>query len=367
MPRLSQNRLDRYVALANRDLFDLKDPDFGPFLRRAVAEGVEMISNNFNTLGMFRAPHSKDLDALDLAMIGLPLDLGVPNPRPGTRKGPEAVRYWSLDRNMVNHFTRTCPFDLCRIADWGDLEFSTNPYSLDACLDDITALYDQLMAKDVTPLSIGGEHTCTYGILRALSNNGEDPLALVHIDAHADTATNFQGVRVSDATLFQVATVEGFIDPEKTIQIGLRGRGVPRAEFGAQAGMRVMLAEEMQSKGVEYALEEARRVVGSDRVYLSIDTDAFDCSIMPGTTLPEPFGLTGEQMRDIIRGLYDVNVVGADLVELSPVYDPTGMSACLAAGTAFEMLCLLAEARARRQGERRQTRWSNSESDGQAK
>lgn len=358
MPPMPQDRLEKYKALADRDLFDLKDPDFGPFLRRVNEEGVEMVSNNFNILGMFRAPHSKDLSALDVAMIGLPLDLGVPNPRPGTRKGPEAVRYWSLDRNMANHFTRTCPFDLCRIADWGDLEFHTNPYSLDACLDDITELYTQLVSANVSPLSIGGEHTCTYGVLRALSKNGEEPLALIHIDAHADTATNFQGVRVSDATLFQVATVEGFIDPEKTIQIGLRGRGIPRAEFGEQAGMRVMLAEELQSRGVEYALEEARRVVGSDRVYLSIDTDAFDCSIMPGTTLPEPFGLTGEQMRDIIRGLYDVDVVGADLVELSPPYDPTGMSACLAAGTAFEMLCLLAEARARRQDEKRPTHWS---------
>lgn len=357
MARISAERLARYAEMANRELFELDDPDFGPFMRRAQAEGLEMVSNNFNTLGMFRAPHRKDLSVLDIAMVGLPLDLGVPNPRPGTRKAPEAVRYWSLDRNITNHYTRTCPYDLCRIADFGDLEFRTNPYSLDACLDDITALYDRLVTNNVTPLSIGGEHTSTYGILRALSKNGEEPLALIQLDAHADTATNFQGVRVSDGSFLQVATVEGFIDPEKTIQIGLRGRGIPRAEFGAKAGMRVLLAEELQAKGIPYVLEEVRRVIGDRQVYLTIDCDAFDCSVMPGTTLPEPFGLSGEQVRDIIRGLYDFDVIGADLVELSPPYDPTGMSACLAAGTAFEMLCLLAEARVRRQGERRPTHW----------
>jgi agmatinase len=358
MKPISTERLKRYAELARRELFELDDPDFGPFLRRAHAEGLEMVSNNFSTLGMFRAPHSKELSAMDIAIIGLPLDLGVPNPRPGTRKGPEAIRYWSLDRNIVNHFTRTCPYELCRIADYGDLEFTTNPYALDACLDDITRLYDDLVAQNVTPLSIGGEHTTAYGVLRALSRHGEAPLAVIQLDAHADTATNFQGVRVSDGSLFQVATVEGFIDPEKTIQIGLRGRGIPRAEFGAKAGMRTMLAEEFQAQGVASTLDEIRRVVGDGPVYLTIDTDVFDCSVMPGTTLPEPFGLSGEEVRDIIRGLYDLNVIGADLVELSPPYDPTGMSACLAAGTAFELLCLLAESRARRQSSKHPTHWN---------
>ena len=240
-----------------------------------------MVSNNFNTLGMFRSPHRRDLATTDLAIVGLPLDLGVPNPRPGTRKAPEAVRYWSLDRNMANHFTKICPFDLCRIADWGDLEFASNPYSLERCLDDITELYARFASANVIPLSIGGEHTCTYGILRGLTENGQRPLALIHIDAHADTASRFQGVKVSDATLFQVASVEGFIDPEKTIQIGIRGRGTPRAEFSYQSGMRVMLAEEVQERGIGYVLDEIHRVVGDSPVYLTIDTDAFDCSIMP--------------------------------------------------------------------------------------
>ena len=357
LPPVPSDRLARYAELADRGLFDIKDPRFGPFLRRAAEEGVEMVSNNFNTLGMFRAPHQTSIENLDLAILGLPLDLGVPNPRPGTRKAPEAVRYWSLDRNMVNHFTGAAPFDLCRIADLGDLEFSTNPYSLDACLQDITSRYSEFAAAGVAPLTIGGEHTCTYGILRALSESGKRPLALIQLDAHADTSTKFEGVEVSDATLLQVATVNGFIDPERVVQIGLRGRGMPRAEFGEQSGMRVILAEEVQEKGVAFVLEEVTRIIGDADVYLTIDTDVFDVSAMPGTTLPEPFGLTGIEVRDMIRGMRNLEIVGTDLVELSPPYDPTGMSACLAAGIAFEQLCLLAEVTARRNGEARKTHW----------
>lgn len=357
MSRIAPERLQRYRALADRGLFDVAVPEFGAFFRRAVAEGLDMVSNNFNTLGMFRAPHGRELQGVDVVIAGIPLDLGVPNPRPGTRMGPEAVRHWSLDRNMVHHHTRVCPFDLCSILDWGDVECRKDAYNLAAWLDTITGTYAAFAAQDVVPLTVGGEHTCTYPILKALSRDGERPLALVHLDAHADTACNFGGTRVSDASLFQVATVDGFIDPEKTIQIGLRGRGVPRADFSLQSGMTVVYAETFQRRGLEWLLGEIDRVVGTGPVYLSIDTDVLDCMCMPGTTLPEPFGLTGVEVRDIIRGIRHLDVVGADLMELNPQFDPTGMSACLASALAFEELCLLAEARHRRSGRANPTRW----------
>jgi agmatinase len=358
MKKISAEKLEHYRQLADKDLFDIRTPEFRDFLARAKSEGLDMVSNNFNTLGMFRAPHSKDLEGVDLAIVGIPLDLGVPNPRPGTRKGPEAVRYWSLDRNMVHHYTKVCPFDLCNVIDWGDVEFESDGYALDRCLESIEKVYSEIAARDIVPLSIGGEHTCTFPVLKALSRNGESPLALIHLDAHADTASNFGGARVSDASLFQVASVEGYIDPEKTIQIGLRGRGVPRADFSHSSGMTVVYAEDFQQRGVGSVLEQIHEVIGDNPVYLSIDTDVFDCSCMPGTTLPEPFGLTGREVRDVIRGIRDLDVVGADLMELSPQYDPTGMSACLAAGIALEELCLLAEARAHRAGRARQTHWN---------
>ena len=356
MPKISKERLDRYRQLADRGLWDVKDPDFRKFFERAAEEGVEMVSNNYNQLGMFRSPHKKDLEDVDIAMVGVPMDLGVPNPRPGTRLGPKEVRYWSLDRNMVHYATRVCPFDLCSIIDWGDVEFTRDPYSLTSCLEELTELYAQFKENNIIPLTIGGEHTITYAILKALG--AEEPLSVIHLDAHGDTSVGFGGTRISDATLFQVATVEGVIDPEKMIQVGMRGRGIVRCDFSYDVGMRVVLADEFQKKGAAVIAQEARNVVGDGPVYLTIDTDVFDCSVMPGTTLPEPFGLTSREVRDFIRGLRGLNLVGADLMELSPPFDPTGQSSCLASGIAFEMLCLLAEARAIHSGTKRKTHWN---------
>lgn len=357
MARIPEERLARYRQLADRGLWDIRNEAFRAFYQRASREGVELVSNHFHTLGMFRAPHRKALDEIDLAIVGIPLDLGVPNPRPGTRRGPEAVRTWSLDRNLVHHVTGVCPYELCRIADWGDVECHEDSYHLAACLDAIYRVYQPMAERDISTLTIGGEHTCTYPVLKALSKDGEAPLALIDLDAHADTSVGFGGTRISDASLFQVATVDGLIDPGKAIQIGIRGRGVPRCDFSYDSGMRVVLAEEFQARGAASVVEEALEIVGDARAYLSIDTDVFDCMCMPGTTLPEPFGLTGREVRDVIRGLRELDVVGADLMELSPPYDPTGMSACLAAGIAFELLCLLAEAKSRRSGEVHPTHW----------
>ena len=358
MTRIDEKRLTKYRILANKTLFDSSDPAKDRFYKRALDEGLEMVSNNFNTLGAYRTPHRKDLTDVDVAIVGMPLDIGVPNPRPGTRQGPQAIRHWSLDRNMINHFTAVNPYELCSIIDWGDVECYDNGYSLDDGLNAIEKVYQQFASNNIIPLGFGGEHTCTYPVLKALSKNGEQPLALIHLDAHADTACGFGGAKVSDASLFQVASCEGFIDPEKTIQIGLRGRGIPRADFSLDSGMRVMLAEEAQQIGMQAVLEEIHNVIGENLAYLTIDTDVFDCMCMPGTTLPEPFGLTGREVRDVIRGLYDTNLTGADLVELLPQYDPTGMSACLAAGIGFEMLCLLANVRAHRCNQTRQTHWN---------
>lgn len=358
MKPISKKRLQALAEMGNKSLHGNADPAFAPFFSRIDEEGVETVSNAFSTLGMFRAPHSKELDNVDIALVGLPCDLGVPNPRPGTRKGPEAVRYWSLDRNMVHYASKISPFEICNVVDYGDIEPKENPYNLDSWLDTFTDAYLNFKAKNVVPLSIGGEHTCTYSILKGLSNNGQEPVALIHLDAHIDTANNYQGTRISDATLFQCAAVDGFIDTEKTLQIGLRGSGITRSDFSRQSGMTVIYADDVQEKGVPWVLEQIHRVVGDSPVYMSIDTDVFDCSVMPGTTLPEPFGLTSVEVRDIIRGTRSLDVIGADLMELSPPYDPTGMSACLASGIAFEQFCVLAEARARRTGKENKTHWS---------
>ena len=355
MVKISKERLEKYRKLADKGLWDMEHESFNRFFSRARAEKVMLISNNFSTQGMFRAPHRKDLDGIDLAIVGVPLDLGVPNPRPGTRLGPEAVRYWSKDRNMVNYHTEVVPFDLCSIIDWGDVEFDQDAYNLNACIDQLIETYSVFKENNVATLTIGGEHTITYAILTAFGK--DEPLSVIHLDAHGDTAVMFGGARVSDASIFQLASVEGVIDPERTIQIGMRGWGNYRCEFSQASGMRMIKVEEFKTLGVEAVVEETRSVVGDGPVYLTVDTDVFDCSVMPGTTLPEPFGLSGEEVRDVIRGLRGLNIVGADLMELSPPYDPTGMSACLASGIAFELLCLLAESRSIHSGKQRKTHW----------
>jgi agmatinase len=355
MAKISKARLEKYRKLAQKGLWDMEHEGFNRFFSRAQAENVTLISNNFSTQGMFRAPHRKDLEGVDLAIVGVPLDLGVPNPRPGTRLGPEAVRYWAKDRNMVNTHTEIVPFDLCSIIDWGDVEFERDAYNLNACIEQLIETYTVFKENNVATLTIGGEHTITYAILCAFGKN--EPLSVIHLDAHADTAVMFGGAKVSDASIFQVATVEGVIDSERTIQIGMRGRGIYRCEFSEASGMRMIKIEEFKKLGVQAVVEEARHVVCDGPVYLTVDTDVFDCSVMPGTTLPEPFGLNGEEVRDIIRGLRGLNIIGADLMELSPPYDPTGMSACLASGIAFELLCLLSESRSIHSGEQHKTHW----------
>lgn len=343
MPAIDPKKLERYKELADKDLWDIKDEKFDRFYKRAQAEGVELVNNNYDSLGMFRAPISKDLNGVDIVLAGIPMDIGVPNPRPGTRLAPREVRFWSLDRNMVHHHTKVCPFDICNIVDWGDVEFTNDIYNLDSNIAEIESVYSTFHKAGIAPLTIGGEHTCTYPILKALGQ--DEPVHLIHLDAHGDTSSNFGGCRVSDASLLQNATVDGVIDPEHTIKIGHRGRGIIRCDFAQETGMRVVMAEEFQERGVQDVLEETRAIIGDGRCYLTIDTDVFDCTQMPGTTLPEPFGLTGREVRDFIRGLRGLNLVGVDLMELSPLYDPTGQSACLASGIAFELLCLLAECR----------------------
>lgn len=348
-------RMAKYKEMANKGLWEVDDPDVRAFYDRAQAEGVELVSNTVPHLGLFRAPYSRELDGVDIAMVGIPLDIGVPNPRPGTRNAPAAVRFWGLDRNMVNYYNNLCPYDLCNIIDYGDMEFVDDPYSLNSDLEEIARLYGTFKDKGIVPLTIGGEHTCTYAMLKGLGK--DDPLAVVHIDAHGDTSVGFAGSVVSDASLFQNAACGGYIDPEKMVQVGQRGRGIIRCDFSTNSGMRRIFVDEAQEKGMPYVVSEIKRVIGDHPCYLTIDTDCIDCGEMPGTTLPEPFGLFGREVRDIIRGMYGMNIVGADLMELSPDYDPTGKSACLAAGLAFEMLCMLSESKARQNGEKHQTHW----------
>lgn len=289
---------------------------------------------------MFRLPVSETADGVDVGIIGVPLDIGTSN-RNGTRYGPRQVRAESVLVRPYNMATRAAPFDSFQVADLGDV--ALNPYNLSACIEIIEQHYSAVLENAVTPISIGGDHTITLPILRAIARK-HGPVALIHVDAHADVNDTMFGEPVAHGTIFRRAIEEKLVDPRSMVQIGLRATGYAAEDFdwARDQGVTVVQAEACWYKSLAPLMEEVRRLVGPDQpAYLSFDIDGLDPSVAPGTGTPEPGGLTGSQGLEIIRGCYGLNLVGCDLVEVSPPYDTTGNTALLAANLLFEMLCAL--------------------------
>jgi len=289
---------------------------------------------------MFRLPVSETADGVDVGIIGVPLDIGTSN-RNGTRYGPRQVRAESVLVRPYNMATRAAPFDSFQVADLGDV--ALNPYNLSACIEIIEQHYSAVLENAVTPVSIGGDHTITLPILRAITKK-HGPVALIHVDAHADVNDTMFGEPVAHGTIFRRAIEEKLVDPRSMVQIGLRATGYAAEDFdwARDQGVTVVQAEACWYKSLAPLMEEVRRLVGPDQpAYLSFDIDGLDPSVAPGTGTPEPGGLTGSQGLEIIRGCYGLNLIGCDLVEVSPPYDTTGNTALLAANLLFEMLCAL--------------------------
>ncbi len=297
----------------------------------------------------FRTPHTQDLSAVDIGLIGVPFDGGVTN-RPGARHGPREVRNQSSLLRPINTATGAQPFSDLRIRDLGDC-WIEEPYSLAGALGEIEAFYRQVVAAGVTPVTVGGDHSIAWPILRAVA--ASRPVGMVHIDAHGDTGDDYMGSRIHHGTPFRRAVDDGLLDPKRVIQIGLRGTStVPGSlwEFSEQSGMRVMPMEELHDRGWRWAVEEARRVVGAGPCYLSFDIDSLDPAWAPGTGTPEAGGLSTIEAQRIVRGLMGLDVVGADLVEVSPPFDVGGITAFHGASMLFEVLCVAAAARVARGG-----------------
>jgi len=289
---------------------------------------------------MFRLPVVKDASGLDVAIVGVPLDIGTSN-RVGTRYGPRQIRTESVLVRPYGMATGAAPFDSFQVADAGDV--ALNAFNLSKSIEIIEAHYDSLLEHDFIPVSLGGDHTISLPILRALHRK-HGPMALVHIDAHADTNDEMFGERITHGTIFRRAIEEGLVIPEKMTQIGLRATGYSADDFdwARGRGVHVVPAEDCWYQSLSPLMEEVRERVGSDTpVYLTFDIDGLDPSVAPGTGTPEPAGLTSSQGLEIIRGCSGLNLVGCDLVEVSPPYDTTGNTALLAANMVFEMLCSL--------------------------
>jgi len=289
---------------------------------------------------MFRLPAQSDPTGLDVALIGVPLDIGTSN-RSGTRYGPRQIRSESVLVRPYGMATGAAPFDSFQVADLGDV--AINPYDLLKSIDIIEAFYTGCVEAGAKPVTLGGDHAIALPILRALAAR-HGPLAMVHVDAHADINDTMFGQRIAHGTIFRRAIEEGLIEPSKMVQIGLRATGYAADDFdwSRQQGARVVPAEDCWYRSLAPLMAEVRDMIGPDTpAYLSFDIDGLDPSVAPGTGTPEPGGLTASQGLEIIRGCFGLNLVGCDLVEVSPPYDTTGNTALVAANLVFEMLCSL--------------------------
>jgi guanidinopropionase len=288
-----------------------------------------------------RTPHETDLGKVDIALVGVPYD-GAVEARSGARQGPRQIRDMSSMMRAIHHVTRINPYELCRIADVGDVHFN-RVFDVEASHADIADFFRKLHEAGIIPLSAGGDHSITLPIMRAIA--AKRPVGLVHIDAHTDCCDEEMNSKYSHGTPFRRAVEEGILDPTRTIQIGIRGAANSTEcwEFGPEHGIRIVYIEEFSKLGVEKTISETRRVVGEGPAYVSFDIDSIDPSFAPGTGTPEVGGLTTIEAQALIRGLRGLKLVGADVVEVAPPFDPSGTTALIAATIMFEILCNIAE------------------------
>ncbi len=294
----------------------------------------------------FRTPHTQNLAEVDIGIVGVPFDGGVTH-RSGARHGPRAVRDQSSMLRRMNGVTGVRPFEIARVRDLGDA-WIEHPFELAPALDEIAAFFHSVVEAGVVPLSVGGDHSVSFPILRAVA--ADRPVGMIHIDAHADTGDDYMGSRFHHGAPFRRAADSNLIDPSRVIQIGLRGTtNDPKLwSFSQASGMRVMSMDEFDDRGWRYAVEEARRVVGDGPTYLTFDIDSLDPSEAPGTGTPEAGGIRVIEALRLLRGLRGIDFVGGDLVEVAPSFDPGTLTAFNGASVLFEILCLLAEARQER-------------------
>ena len=324
---------EKYGNAKGADVFD---PEF-----RKVADMLFTASGNRSLPyggipTLLDAKYSDNLDEVDIGLVGVPMDLGVTN-RTGARFGPRALR--TMERiGPYHHVHKKAPSAACRVADIGDVPFRSR-FNLESCIEDIEAHYRMLRDANVRPLSVGGDHSITYPILKALGN--QKPLGCIHIDAHCDTGGEYDQSKFHHGGPFRLAVLDGVLDPDRTIQIGMRGSSEFLWEFSYDSGMTVIHIEEFQEMGVAAVVEKAREVVGEGPVYVTFDVDGLDPSFAPGTGTPEVGGLTPREAQALLHGMAGLDIIGGDVVEIAPQYDATTNTAQVGAQMLFEIMTLM--------------------------
>lgn len=288
-----------------------------------------------------RAPHSDTWDNVDIGLVGVPFDGGVTN-RTGARHGPREIRNQSSLMRRKNQSSGICPYDVCRIADLGDA-WIQKPFHLEESLDEIAEFFRRVHKRGIVPVSAGGDHSVTLPIYRAIAS--ERPVGMVHFDAHCDTGDDYLGSKFHHGAPFRRAVEEGLLDPKRTVQIGIRGslNDLDIWKFSHDTGMRVVYMEELDERGWSEVIQEARQIVGDGPTYISFDVDGLDPVFAPGTGTPEVGGFTSLEAQLMIRALQGLNLVGGDVVEVAPPFDPSGNTALVGATMMFEILCVVAD------------------------
>ncbi|WP_420414781.1 agmatinase [Roseibium sp.] len=292
-----------------------------------------------------RLPHvgleDPRLAEVQIGLIGAPWDGGTTN-RPGPRHGPRQLRDMSTMIRAQNGATGVRPFELANCADLGDV--GPNPASVEDSLQRMTSFYNQVLEAGIVPLTAGGDHLCSLPILRSIAKK-HGAVGMIHFDSHTDLFDSyFGGTQYTHGTPFRRAVEEGLLDPKRVVQIGIRGTAYDfeDRDFAESVGIRVIAIEEFHQRGVTDVMAEAKEVAGAGPTYVSYDIDFVDPAYAPGTGTPEVGGPNSFQALQVARMLDRVNIVGADLVEVSPPFDQSGGTAFLGVSILFEMLCNMA-------------------------
>jgi len=340
---LSPEQLEHLRSKYSGSAADMHDPRFQKVAQTIFSEGGTRAAPYSGIPTLLSAPafavdpKAPDFGNLQVALMGAPMDLGASN-RPGARFGPRALR--TIERiGPYNHVLDVAPVHALRVGDVGDVPFRSR-YSLPLCIEDLELWYRHLAAQGVLPLTVGGDHSITYPIMKALG--AKQPLGMVHIDAHCDTGGEFDQTRFHHGGPFRLAVLDGVLDPTRCIQIGIRGSSEYLWEFSKDAGMTVIHAEEVAAMGIPEIVRLARQVVGDGPTYLSFDVDGLDPVYAPGTGTPEIGGLSTREALAIFHGLKGLHICGGDVVEVAPQYDPSTNTAQAGAQMLFEILSLMA-------------------------
>lgn len=300
------------------------------------------VTPRFADVATFMRTQRREISAeIDIGLCGVPFDLGV-NFRSGPRDAPAAVREASRLIRQVHPVSGTKPYDLCNVADIGDAP--VNPLDKDDSIGRIETFFGTLKTAGIRPIAVGGDHTVPLPVLRALAK--DESVGILQFDAHADILDELCGTKVNHATIMRRGLEEGLIDPNRVVQLGLRGSrfGDDDIRFGQEAGYRCITIDEYEDLGRASTIEIIDEVLGDGPVYITLDIDGIDPSYAPGTPVPEIGGLIPRDVQVIVRSLAGKNIVGADICEVAPCYDPTGITCVTAANMMFEMLCVMAEA-----------------------